>query len=166
MAKTNAKKKDKEKNKGKKKTKSITWLLVVLSILMAVVFKLGFLFFVIGMLPSIVSYYVDATRNNLTFQTVFTCNLAGILPFMAQMLTGDGGNAAVQNVITDATNWLIVYSTAGLGWVFILIAPLLSHNLVVAINKRQIGRLRAHQEELVSEWGSELESYLKQPDEQ
>ncbi len=151
-------KKDAKKKSGGGKT---TLIMVLVTLVMIVVFKLGFLFFVIGILPSIVSYYIDATRSNLSFQTVFTCNLAGVLPFMADMLKAGGSNAAVQEIIANSVNWLIVYGAAGMGWLLVMVAPMLSQILINAMHQRQIGRLERHQRILVEEWGSELEAYLK-----
>lgn len=152
-----AKKKDAKKKSGK-----ATILMVITTIAMIIVFKLGFLFFIIGILPSIVSYYIDATRSNLSFQTVFTCNLAGVLPFMADMLRERGSNSAVQEIISNAFNWLIAYGAAGIGWMLVFIAPMVSQLLIGAMHQRQITRLERHQRILVDEWGSELEAYLKQ----
>lgn len=156
-------KSSKKNAKGEKKKSSgkTTLLMVVVTMTMVVVFKLGFLFFVLGILPSIVSYYIDATRSNLSFQTVFTCNLAGVLPFMADMLKDHGSNSAVQEIISNSVNWLIVYGAAGVGWLLVFIAPMLSQILINAMHQRQIGRLERHQRILVEEWGSELEAYLK-----
>lgn len=146
---------------AKKKSGKTTVAMVFVTIVMVAVFKLGFLFFVIGILPSIVSYYIDATRSNLSFQTVFTCNLAGVLPFMADMLKGAGSNGAVQEVIGNSVNWLIVYGAAGVGWLLVFIAPMISQMLISAVHQRQIARLERHQRILVDEWGTELEAYLK-----
>lgn len=157
-----AKKSSKSSGAKEKKSGSMkrTFLLVIVSIAMIVVFKIGFLFFVIGILPSIVSFYIDATRNNLSFQTVFTCNLAGVLPFMAQMLQEGADAAAIQQVISNTTNWLIAYAAAGLGWVLVLTAPMISQMLINTLHQRQISRLKRQQRILVEEWGSELEAYL------
>lgn len=152
-------KKGATKKSGSGKT---TLIMVITTLVLVVVFKLGFLFFVLGILPSIVSYYIDATRSNLSFQTVFTCNLAGVLPFMAQMLQSqDSNNSAVHEIITNSVNWLIVYGAAGVGWLLVFVAPMISQMLINAMHQRQIGRLERQQRILVEEWGSELEAYLK-----
>ena len=155
------KKNKKSAAKPKKKSGKFTWILVLVSLVMIMVFKLGFLFFVIGILPSIVSFYIDATRSNLSFQTIFTCNLAGVLPFMAEMLKDGGGSGAIQAVIADTTNWLIVYSAAALGWLLVFVAPIISRAIITTLHDRQIARLERQQELLIGEWGEELAAYMK-----
>jgi hypothetical protein len=151
----------KEKKK-KKKSKKLTLVMILLSLGMVVVFKIGFLFFIIGILPSIVSYYVDATRNNLSFHTVFSCNLAGIMPFMAEMLRNGGSNAAAQAVLSDSLNWLVVYGGAGLGWGLVFIGPIIAQQLINTVNSRQTSRLKKQQRILLEQWGDELEDIASQ----
>lgn len=143
----------------KSKSKRTTWLIIIICIAMIIVFKAGFLFFIIGILPSIVSYYVDATKNNLSFQTVFTCNLAGILPYMVDMLQGKSIDAEVQAILSDSISWFVVYSAAAIGWMLVLTAPSLAQLIISTINKRQINRLEKQQKILRERWGDELEKY-------
>lgn len=154
-------KKAKKTLSAEKRSKKLTFLIVFICLIMVVVFQLGFLFFIIGMLPSIVSYYIDATRNNLSFQTVCTCNLAGVAPFMADIARSGASGIAIQQVLSNSVSWLIVYSAAAIGWILVFAAPIIAQLMINAIHTRQIARLEKQQRILKEQWGEELETYMQ-----
>lgn len=144
------KKKEKKKPEGKK---APILLLVVFSLVMVVVFQLGFIFFLMSMLPTVVAYYVDNSRHQSTFHTVFACNLAGVLPYLAKMLTEDTPGSATSLIMTDASSWLIVYAGAGLGWVLVFAMPIAAEFFIRNLHRRQVLRLERMQARITEEWG-------------
>ena len=61
-------------------------MLILFSLLMMALLRTGFVFFVIGMLPAIVAYYMDVSKYRYTFKSIFAANLSGMLPFITKII--------------------------------------------------------------------------------
>jgi hypothetical protein len=142
--------------KHKKMERITVVLLIILSLAMIIVLQLGFIFFLMSMLPTVVAYYVDSSRAQSTFHTVFACNLAGVLPFLERMLRNDGHGSSTALIMTDAVNWLIVYLSAGIGWLLVLSMPIAAEFFIRNLHKRQVSRLERVQRRIEHEWGEDI----------
>ena len=144
------------KTTAKQEKKAPVLLLVLFSLFMVIIFQLGFIFFLMSMLPTVVAYYVDNSRHQSTFHTVFACNLAGVLPFLSKMLQGSGPGNPTSLIMTDASNWLIVYLAAGFGWLLVFSTPVAAEFFIRNMHKRQVNRLERVQQRISDEWGAEV----------
>jgi hypothetical protein len=161
MAKKETSKAASNEPKGKS-SKKLVILLLICSLVMVAVFKLGFIFFMLAMLPSVVAFYVDISRDRMNSQTVFACNLAGALPYMTQMLEEGVSSSAIQQVMTSTTSWLVIYASAGFGWLLIICMPICAQYFINTMHQRQIARLQRLQSRIVDEWGQEVSRFKKQ----
>lgn len=143
-----------DQKKGSTKT---LVLLIALSLFTIIVFKTGFIFFVIGLLPSIVAYYIDITRSRTRFHTVLACNLSGLIPFMTQIWKEDGTHGGyVTSLMSDPMNWLQIYSAAGFGWLLVYTTPLFAQFIISMFNRGQIARFQSMQDRIIKDWGPEV----------
>jgi hypothetical protein len=153
-----AKEKKSSSNKPKKKgsfLNKVMMFIIVLSIM--VIFRSGFLFLVVGLMPSIVAHYLDITRRRTRFHAVFACNMAGIVPYMAKILENIGnGNSYVTGLMSDSLNWLIIYSAAGFGWFLVYIVPIFARIFISIVNKGQVARIKLIQDGITKDWGDEV----------
>ena len=131
-------------------------LLVLFSFGMIVVFQLGFIFFLMAMLPTVVAFYVDTGKQQTTFHTVLACNLAGVLPFLGKMLDPTSNGKSAATIMTDAFSWLLVYTSAGMGWVLVFSIPIAAEFFVRSMHQRQVSRLERVQRRIVEEWGEDV----------
>ena len=131
-------------------------LLVVISLVLMGLLRTGFMFLIIGLLPSIVSYYIDISADRYMFKTILACNLCGMLPFIEKMLHHGPSNAVLQEVMGDFTNWFIIFGSALLGWLIVEVCPLIAQKLIVGFNQTQITRIERLQKKIEREWGSEV----------
>lgn len=153
--------KEKKAKKEKKKGSFLTTLMMITgSIGMILVFHTGFIFFVIGILPSIVAFYLDRTSKRNNYHTVLACNLSGVIPFMAQMLREGRSNAYTTELMSDAGNWLIIYASAGFGWILVYATPLFAQFLITMFHQGQIMRYEALQERIIKDWGPEVAHFF------
>jgi len=140
-----------------KKSKKATILLVLVSLVMVVVFRLGFIFILLALLPTVVAFYIDLSKTRFTFHTVFACNLAGVLQFIPDIISSTSSSGSITQTMSNTTNWLIVYSSAGIGWVLVYAVPMAAQFFINNMHQRQISRLARMQGRIIEEWGKEVE---------
>lgn len=153
-----AKKEKSEKNKkGKKKGSTKTTLLLTLgSLAMIIAMQMTYVLFVIGMLPTFVAYFIDRTPSRSIYHTVMPCNLSGVLPFVVDIISRDNSNGALQAMLSDFSVLLIMYASAGLGWVLVYASPYVAAWAIGALNGQQISKLKKAQTSILREWGEEV----------
>lgn len=152
------------KKRGAMRTKH-KLLLIIVSLLMMGLFRTGFIFVLIGLLPSIVAYYVDVTVERYTFKTVLACNLCGMMQFLEQMLIAGPSSATLQAIMGHGINWFVIYGSALMGWLLVQICPTLSQIMVIGFHQSQAARIQNLQKKIVSEWGKEVTEFGKETDE-
>ncbi len=134
-------------------------ILIVTGLLMMGVLRTGFMFLIIGIMPSIVAYYMDVSAERYTFKTIFACNLTGMLPYIAKLLEHGPSSAVLQSVMGDANSWIIIYGSAIMGWLLIKICPMLAQFLVLGVSHTQISTIEHVQKKIEGEWGQEVTQF-------
>lgn len=157
MAKDDKKKKKKQKSEPKKRGGFWTILfMIVLSLALIIFTQMTFVLLILGILPTIVAYFIDTSASRSLFHTVMACNLSGVLPFVAELIAGGNQTSMMQMMISDLEVLLMMYLSAALGWLLIFAAPHIARWIITSINQRKINRLKAAQKRLVAEWGQEI----------
>jgi len=156
----------KEKKEKKRGSAKVTIFMVIFSLIMIVVFQTGYIFFLMGMLPTIIAFYVDRSRSHNKFQTVMACNLSGIIPIMARMLMEKKSATITTELMSDPMNWLIIYASAAFGWMLVFMAPLFAQFLISMFHQGQIARFQNLQDRIVRDWGPEVENIFPKDQEE
>ena len=134
-------------------------LIIIFSIVAIVFIQVTYIFLLVGMLPSIVAYIVDRRQGKLAFQAVATFNLAGMLPYLGELIFAHGNSpSAVQQLMGTGVVWLKIYSAAAMGWIMIFILPYLTNYLLRGIYSGRVMRLEMIQKKLIKKWGAEVAS--------
>ena len=130
-------------------------LLVCLAPLIAVLLP-TFLVVGVGMLPSLVVYICDKTRNKHFALTVALMNTCGVLPALAE-LWGHGQTMDIATAnLTDPLFWFMSIGSASVGWlVFMGMPPLIAAYYHTASDAR-LQNLLTRQQGLVETWGEEV----------
>jgi hypothetical protein len=150
------KKAKKEKGKGKKSSTKLVVGMIIGSIAMIVLLKMTYLLFIVGMLPTFVAFYIDRTPSHYIFHTVMPCNLSGVLPFVVELAALGNHTSAMQQMIGDLSVLLIMYVSAGFGWILVYTSPHVASMVINGLNIRQVNRVKHTQISLEREWGTEL----------
>lgn len=129
---------------------------IAFSGLMIALMQHAYVFFLTGMLPTIVARLVDRTKRKYYFSIVMGFNLAGVAPFMADLWHRNNSASAVESMFADPYIWLIMYGCAAIGWVLIFTAPELALKIVQFFNQGKVSALEQKQRELLEEWGQEI----------
>jgi hypothetical protein len=140
----------------KKTSKGRFLVVLIFCIIMMVVLKHGFIFFLAGMLPAIVAYIVDRSENHFQFKTVGAMNLAGVAPYLSSLVNQGNSSSAVQLAMADANAWLVMYSSAAFGWALVFFMPLFIRSAMEFFSDNKIQQLQEEQKELIEEWGEEV----------
>ncbi|MDX2095855.1 MAG: hypothetical protein SFW64_07970 [Alphaproteobacteria bacterium] len=134
-------------------------LLILFSLMMMGLLRTGFVFFVIGMLPCIVAYYMDVSKHQYTFKSVFAANLAGMMPFITRIIHAGPSSSLLQEIMGNSTSWIIIYGSALIGWLLVKACPVLAQILVTGVHQTQFSRYDRLQKKLESEWGDEVKQF-------
>lgn len=134
-------------------------MLIIFSLAMMVLMRTGFVFLIIGMLPCIVAYYMDVSKYQYMFKSVFAANLAGMMPFITKIIDGKASSSLLQEIMGDSTSWVIIYGAAFMGWLLVRVCPIATHTMVSAMHQTQVMRYEWLQKKLESEWGDEVKQF-------
>lgn len=151
-----------EKSKKTKKTKKKSHgaasfpMMFIGSIGLAILLKLSFIFFLAGILPSVVAGIVDVSPKRQKFKTVMAFNISGIVPYLAGLWKQGNSAEAVYTLVSQPGTWLIVYGAAAAGWGMVWLAPRAGMLLMEVFARGQIARFQHLQKRLVEEWGPEI----------
>lgn len=130
-------------------------LLYIACLVLAVIFKGSFIFLLIGMLPSIVAYIADTTKEKEIYRCVLACNIAGILPYTWDVFSVSSDDSL--RVISDPNMWFGIYAFAGVGWLLVWLMPYLAELVTEFSYNSRVAKLEAMQKQLVAEWGPEIQ---------
>lgn len=129
------------------------------SFLLMGLLRTGFLIIIVALLPSIIAYYYDMTRQRYLFRSVFLSNLTGLMPYLGRMLRYGPSSGALHQVMSDPSAWLIIYGAAMMGWLLVQICPLLAQMMISGYHQSQLARYERLQKRIEEEWGPEVTQF-------
>ena len=147
--------------KNKKGRKKFVVLLCIILILLTPFLTYALLIVALGLLPTMVASYTDTSKDMNAFKVVAACNAAGVLPIVADIHRSGITSDSVFSALADGNNWLIMYSAAALGWGFVWAYPKLVGFFLELSKRNQVGSLRVKQQQIVDEWGMDVEAEAK-----
>lgn len=147
----------KTENEGKKKSGKLqATLFLVAIVVLGVVIKMTVIYFLLGMMPTIVAWYVDHVERKPSFRIVMLCNLSGVMPFVANLIAEGNKTPHVLQMFSDFGAWFVIYASAGIGWLLVWGCPYLIELFMEISNSSRIGKLESVQKKLIEEWGPEI----------
>lgn len=139
-------------------------MIAIVALFMIAFLRTGFVFFIIGMLPSVVAYYLDRSEEHYTFRTIFACNLSGMLPFLGRLMFYGPNKGALYEITGSINVWVIIYGASLVGLMLTRITPILSQMFIGGLHNTQVQHLQRAQSKIEKEWGKEVTQF-NQPDE-
>lgn len=127
-----------------------------LCLLLAVFLQLSFVLVLIGMFPTAIAHLIDNTKNRVKYQCVLACNISGLLPFVAELLSRGNEKQQIQALMSDPKTLFVIYASAGFGFLLVNASPYMAAWFVKSINVRKAKYIYQVQEQLVDEWGPEI----------
>jgi uncharacterized membrane protein len=151
--------KDKEKPAPRKMGKKYKIMLILFCLVSMAFLRTGFIFIIIAMLPSVVAYYFDQSDHRYTFKSIFYCNTAGILPYLAQLIQYGPRSSNIQGIMDHPVTWMVVFGSATGGLLLTLLGPIIGEILITSLHQTQVRNLQRAQKRIEKEWGSEISRF-------
>lgn len=111
----------------------------------------------IGLLPTIVIYFIDQTASRCPSYTVGIMNLAAVLPFALATLRGNLGFMEVARLLAGPNTLAITYGAAATGGFLAIAAPSVARAFLETSTVEKKRRLEALAKQLREEWDIEEE---------
>lgn len=155
-----AKKEKKKKPSGDLKGLGIFGKIVCVAVIIWLisVSYYAFAFFVLGMLPSILSIMIDRGSGRFASKTVSACNFIAVIPYLFDIGLTYERDIHSKQLMSQPETWLIIYSFASIGWMLIWLVPRLSLIVITARADMKTKKLVTEQKNLLDEWGPEVKT--------
>ncbi len=116
----------------------------------------SFIVLTINMMPTIVAYVVDKSREKYLAITVGLLNICGTLPALAELWREGQSNDAALDIAGNPFHWLMAYGASGIAWlVYLGLPPILEHYYGITSRARFLNHQRK-QDILVEAWGEDV----------
>ncbi len=128
------------------------------------VFALGMLFgslaimpttilFVIGMIPTLVSVYVDKDPKKRSAYAIGSLNLAPVIGYTIILWSEGHLMSNLMIMLTNPTTLMIIYFSAWVGWVIHYFIPPIVAEFVKKSALKRLKTIKIEQARLVKDWG-------------
>lgn len=114
--------------------------------------------FFVGCIPAMVAYVIDREPARNAALTVTAANVAGVAPFVAELLLNGPTMARAMAMVSDVFVIAVMYGAAGVGWLLVLGMPKVARVYIEVTNETKIKLMRREQKRLVEEWGEEVKA--------
>lgn len=128
---------------------------VVIALMVLVVSRYAFIFFISGMLPTIFAIFFDKNTHKCLSATICSFNLIGIIPFLVRMWTSNSIDYMAKQILADISTWMIIYGAAFIGLMIYISLPMLIVKLYGAKMQVQVDKLQKQHNKVCEEWGIE-----------
>jgi hypothetical protein len=144
---------ERSSTRGRKVLGTLLWVMAPLVLIFALP---TVLLLVIGMLPTIVAWFVDRRDEKYAAYCVGGFNLSGVLPYLFVLWASGDSMQALGKIMTNPFAWLVMLGAAALGWLANYWAPQVTMRIRRARDRAEVVRLRKRQEQILEEWGPEV----------
>jgi hypothetical protein len=129
---------------------------MMLSAPLIVLLKMGFLFLLIGMLPTFLTMAYMRRRTPYVISTVAAFNFSGVFPYLLVIFLQGGRPRAVLDNLSDLTVWASMYGAALLGIAVVWLSPSIALVFLESIYRGRMRHMESLQKKLEEEWGTAI----------
>lgn len=151
-------KKGASKGRAKGQSKSALSFPLAMSILLVFggILMASTVLLAIGMLPSLVAFFVDRSKSKSQALTVAAMNLAGCSLFLLELWTNGHTMNVTLQILSNPVNIVVMYLAAGAGYLIDWTLSGVIGGLVYQNGKSRLKSIRKDQDELVKRWGNQV----------
>lgn len=110
----------------------------------------------VGLLPTVIALFIDMKTGKSESIAVGTLNVAGVLPFIANLWVAGHTLAKALAIVTDVYAWLVMYGAAAAGFGLLQVMPQAAMKAIDALSRRRVQKIKDRQQKLIKEWGSDI----------
>ena len=137
-----------------KRSTTITIILVSMCLSLFSFYAVAILIF--GILPAFIAMSVDNTHNNSLTKIILPINVAGLLPYMMQIIKSNAPAQTSLEIMLSARSWMLIYATPGIGWALYWVCPKIAMVILPILQIGKIERLKQENKSLAEEWGDSV----------
>lgn len=156
------KKKTKEKNsdvkKPKKKSFLVRRLVPFAFMLLALVFMPTTLIVMVGMLPSIVAFYVDSDRRKMGAFSIAFMNISPVVAYVVLLWRESHDTTHALNMLMDPITLVVIYFACFIGWTLNKFIPPIVGEFVKRSGMKRLKHIEKEQKALLESWGEDVQS--------
>lgn len=137
-------------------------IISILALVLSVISVYSVLLSVFALLPGLVAMIIDQDRHHYISKIVILYNITGLAPYLVKILRSSSPNSIAIDIIVDPHSWLVIFSSAALGWIIYWVFPAIAiaiYNLKINLRTAE---LEAELKKLAAEWGNEIVSFDKE----
>ena len=144
----------KSSKKKKKKTGGVRLylMLVFLAVVCAVFLSTSLILF-IGLIPSLVAFFVDQSEKKMKAVTVGSFNAIGCIPFVMQLWDQGKSLEVAMQIIFDPMVLVIIYSAAAVGYLVDWMVVSVATALLYKKGQDRKEAIAKRQAQLIKRWG-------------
>lgn len=146
-------KKSKKSKKNNQKMSMKGRLFLIMFVLLGLAFLPTAMLLFVGLLPSIVAFFVGDKRNGARTSTIVAMNIAGCIPFILKLWSGENNFDYSLNIITDSQSISVMYVSAAFGYMIDWVVTGLVSSFLYQKGAARMKAVRKKQEFLMSHWG-------------
>lgn len=136
-------------------------IISILALILSIISVYSVLLALFGILPGLVAMIIDQDRMRYISKIVVLYNVTGLAPFLVKILRSSSPNAVAVDIIVDPHSWMIVYSSAAIGWVIYWVFPHIAISIYTLKVNLRVAELENELKKLSLEWGNEIISMEK-----
>jgi hypothetical protein len=130
----------------------IVWILLCLVALLVISLP-TVLLLLFGMLPTVVAWVIDRSKQKYATFCVCGMNFSGVFPFLSDIWFKDHSTDAAVRILTNVFDLFVIYGAAAFGWLMYIAVPPVVTQFISAMLQKRVETLREQQRKIVEEWG-------------
>lgn len=154
-------KKERKSKKSNQKMSVKGRLFLIMFVLLGLAFLPTAMLLFVGMLPSVVAFFVGNRRNGARISTVVAMNVAGCIPFILKLWSGENNFEYSLNIVTDPQSISVMYVSAAFGYMIDWVVTGLVSSFLYQKSAARMKAIRKKQEFLMAHWGEKISGKKK-----
>lgn len=146
-------------SKGSKRLKNAATLMIAIGLVGLSSFERPLcIFLVLALLPSLLGWFIDQTRNQDLIRTILPLNASSSLPFALQLWHSPDKALKLSQFLVNPFTWITLYAAALLGFLLYYMSAIFVKLFVSRQIEKKRESLLERQISLSEEWGNEVKT--------
>ena len=110
----------------------------------------------VGLIPTLVAFFVDKDRERSLTAAIGAMNCAGVTPFVIDLWIKGQTMDNVFRILSDPASWLVMLGAAAIGQMIIFALPPAMATLTLARAELRLKLLKSNLDQLKASWGQDV----------
>jgi hypothetical protein len=110
----------------------------------------------IGLIPTMIAFFVDTDNDKSSAAAIGAMNFAGISPFVIDLWVNGQSMQTVFQILHQSSSWLVMLGAAAVGQLIVFAIPQAMASLTLASAEIRLKILKKNMETLKATWGNDV----------